>query len=294
MIRRVWRRIGPWATPTLVLVEVFLVWIGPLSLRAAVISGVVIEALLWVTAISRVLAGVRRFRSGREAGLNGWAAAEDGLAQLVPRPVARALLFEPRLWACMVRWITGRYEAKAAASASYGYHDCVRVLIWVAFGLALVEGFMLNIVLAFVLPRSPWVWVSTGVHVYALLLIVGFYASLITRPHMLDREVLRLRESIFTELVIPYGAIRQVLMTKRPDLSRSWFKINEEKGIATLAYGDANVALTLDTTMSIEINRLPSPTTPAELFITADRPREFVNALTDALRARVREPEVGE
>src|SRR5262245_33254720 len=89
VIGRVWRRLGPWATPVLVVVEVALVWSGVFQVRTAIVVGLVVEALLWATAVSRTIAAVREFGRGRSGGLDIWQALEDGLAQLVPRRVAR-------------------------------------------------------------------------------------------------------------------------------------------------------------------------------------------------------------
>lgn len=76
------RAILPWLTPVLVGAEVGLVWSGWLSLSHAIVAGLVIETLVWLTVFARVAAGLRQWRSDRAAGLDAWQAAEDGLARL--------------------------------------------------------------------------------------------------------------------------------------------------------------------------------------------------------------------
>lgn len=270
------RRIGPWLTPALVAVEVVLVWSGRLGLGAAIGIGLAVEALLWITAVSRVVVGLRRFRAGRAAGGHVWQAAEDGLAALVPRPLARVILVEPRMWVCLVRWVTGHYPR-----TGFRYDAGLRVLIWTIVGLVVVEGTIVELLLGLVLPGSVWVWVSLGLHLYGLLALLGFLASWATRPHLFDDHGLRLRDGILAELVVPYAAVVGVRAARRPNFGRSGLKINDGAGL--LAHGDATVTLTLDPTSPIAVAGRPGSLPLDYMAITADEARKFV----DALRARV-------
>lgn len=139
MIGRWWRRAGPWTTATLVVVEVVLAWSGLLRIRTAVLVGVLLEVLLWVTAASRMITAGRLFRAGRTAGVDVWQAAEDGLAQLVPRRLAHVILIEPRLWMSLGRWIAGRHDGQRSPS-SYRYDSVLRPLLWAVIGFVVVEG----------------------------------------------------------------------------------------------------------------------------------------------------------
>ncbi|MGH3321430.1 MAG: hypothetical protein ACRDN9_14900 [Streptosporangiaceae bacterium] len=280
MIRAAWHKTAPWLTPTLVVVEVGLVWSGLLPLRTAVVVGMVVEALLWVTVAGRTIAAVRRFRAGRAEGADLWMAAEQALAQLVPRRLARVLLIEPRLWWCLARWVAGRHEGRRG----YRYHECVRMTIWIGVGLVVIEGAVADAVVALILPGSPWPWVVLGLHLYALVFLLGFYASLVTRPHLLERGALRLRQSVLAEVLVPYSAIVRARVGAYPDYARSWFKIDRARGVATLAYGDANVVLTLDPTEPILVRGSPCETPLTTLYLTVDRPRAFVDALMDGRR----------
>jgi hypothetical protein len=269
------RRIGPWLTPALVAAEITLVWSGLLGMRTAVGLGLGIEALLWAVVASRLLAGLRRFRAGRAAGLDAWQAAEDGLAALLPRPVARVILFEPRLWVCLIRWVTGRYP-----KTGFRYDASLRTIIWAAAVLVAVEGAIVDLLLELLLPGSVWVWVALGLHLYGLLVLLGFLASWATRPHLLDEHALHLRDGIFTELVIPYSEITCARVARQPNFGRSGLKIDGSTGV--LACGDATVALTLDPLRPLSVPNRSSSVPLASLVITADEPRPFV----DALRAR--------
>lgn len=272
--RSAWQRIAPWLTPTLVVVEVILVWSGRLGLGTAVAVGLAVEVLLWVTALSRAVAGVRRFRAGRAAGQDGWQACEDGLAQLLPRGLARVLLLEPRLWVCLSRWLTGRYPDTCD---TFRYGASVRMIFWVAIGLVVVEGAAVDLVLALAIPGSAWIWVALGVHLYALIALLGLLGSILVRPHLLGENALRIRDAIFCEVTVPYAAITGVRATARPNFGRSGLRIDAGQGL--LAYGDATVSLDLDPNHPVLVTGRPEPVPLARLDVTADEPEAFVSAV---------------
>lgn len=273
-----WRRAGPWLTPALVVIEIVLVATRLVTLRDAVIVIVVVEVALAVTVTSRVVAAVRRCRSERARGVDGWAAAEDGLALLVPRPLARVLLIEPRLFACLARWVTGRHEGRSPSA--FGYHRGTRVLFGAAVALVVIEGLVVDAFLA-VLTSGPWVWIALGVHVYAVVWLGGLYASLAVRPHRLADGALLVRDGVFTELAIPYAAIARARAAHHTNFGRSGLRVDGTTGTATLAFGDATV--TVDLTRAIPAGRRNIPVTT--LHLTADDPRAFATALTTALHA---------
>lgn len=277
MTRTAGRRLGPWLTLLFAAAEVALVTSGLLAIRTAVVVGVAVEVVLWLTAISRVLVAVRRYRSGRAEGLDAWAAAEDGLAQVVPRPLARLLLVEPRLAVCLVGWVIGRHEGRLPGAFSYG--KSIRPLLGTVLALVVLEGAMAEALLAVMLPHTPWVWIALGVHCYALVWLAGFYASLVTRPHRLGSDGLVVRDGIFTELVIPYRAIAQARIVLSSNFGRSGLKVDPTTRIATLAYGDANVALDLDADQPIPVASTRTALHLAILCITVDDPPRFVAAL---------------
>lgn len=276
MTRPVWRRLGPWLTPALVIVEVVLVTTRLLSVRDAVLVIIVVEAALAVTVASRMVAAARRFRAERARGADAWAAAEDGLARLVPRKLARVLLIEPRLFACLVRWVTGRHDGRSPGT--FRYDRGARPLFGVAVGLVVVEGAVADALLA-ALTSGPWVWLGLGLHVYGLVWLGGFYASLAVRPHRLTDDALLVRDGIFTELTIPYATIARARAAHHAGFGRSGLRI--DGAAATLAFGDATATLDLDPPLPAGPRSVPVTT----LHLTVDDPPSFVTALTATLRA---------
>jgi hypothetical protein len=275
-------RVGPWLTVVLIAAEVYLVWSGLVSLRVAIVAGIAIDSLLWATVIGRVVVGLRRFRSSRAAGAGGWQAAEDALTVLVPRRLARLVLLEPRLWVCLARWATGRHDGRS--ERSYTYHRNFRPLLVGVIGLVVLEGAVVDIVLALAMPASVWVWVAGGVHLYALGWLAGLWASFVTRPYLLGDDALWVRDGVFTELVVPYTAIHGARLDRGSNLGRSGFKIDPELKAATLALGYATVVV-VDPAAQLLVNgnRLPGPV--VTLAITVDRSHDVVQTLSRLRRA---------
>lgn len=284
MIRRWWRRVGPWATPTLVVVEVILVWSGLLALRTAVAVGVSLEVLLSVTVASRIFAGAREFRTVRDGGADVWQAAEESLALLVPRRLARLIVIEPRLWVCLGHWVTGRHYRRRNTH-SYRYDAALRPLLWAVVALVVVEGTALDFVLAFTTAGSAWIWLSVGVHAYAIVGLLGITASFATRPHLLDTHALILRDGVFAELVVPYTAITSARTVRTSNFGRSGLKIDAELGTAILAHGDATVAITLDPPQPIGAHaNAEHPHLVGKLLITVDAAADFTHTVNARLR----------
>lgn len=271
------RDLGPWATPAIAAAEVALVWSGLLGWRLAVAIGVGLEAALWLTALSRAGVGVTRYRRARAGGADIWVAAEEGLAALVPRPLAHFVVLEPRLWVCLMRWLSGHHDGRRADA--FAYHRQIGPLLGVAIVLVVIEGAVLDAVLAVVLPGTPWVWAVLGLHVYGLAVLAGIYASFVTRPHLVREDWIVLRDGAFREIVLTRSAVITARVERRANLGRSGFKQPTRAEPAILALGDATVLLTLDASHAVRVEGFPSGRVPHHLAITADDAGGFVRAL---------------
>ncbi len=283
MIARVLRAAGPWATPVLVAAEVVLVWSGLMAVRTAVVVVIGVEVVLAVTVAGRAVVAIRRFRAGRASGVDGWAAAEDGLAAMIPRRAAHLLLIEPRLWISLARWISGRHDGRRAPAA-FRYDGRLRPLLWVAVALVVVEGAAVELVLALTVHQRIWLAVSLALHLYAVFGLVGILAGFATRPHVIEGGLLRLRDGVFTEILVPTDAIRRARRAGRPSFGRSGPKVHGRRML--LAHGDADVELTLDAGQPITV--IPSVELSGivdTLSITVDDPGGFLEQLAAHRRA---------
>ncbi len=108
-----------WALPALVLAEVLLVWSGVVGLGEAVLAAAFLEALIVAAGLGEVVRVTRRYRRGRAAGLDSWAALESGLALTMPRPVAKLAVSEPQMFVCLFRWALRRARP---GEGEFGYH----------------------------------------------------------------------------------------------------------------------------------------------------------------------------
>lgn len=270
------RHVGPWATPFIAAAEIGLVWSGLLDWRLAVTLGVIIEAALWLTVATRAGVGIARYRHSRGAGADRWQAAEDGLAALVPRPLARFVLLEPRLWVCLFRWLSGHHEDQR--EDTFAYHRQIGQLLAVGIALVVIEGAVVDTVLALVVPGTPWAWVVLGVHVYGLVILAGMYASFVTRPHLVGDDRIVLRDGVFCEVLIPRDALVNARVERRANLGRSGYKQSTGAKPAILAVGDATVLLTFDPSFALYDDRLAARA-PSQLAITVNDAHGFVRAL---------------
>lgn len=277
MSARRWRRVGPWAIPVLVTAEVCLVWSGRLGLQAAVLVGVVIETALWSSALVGAGVGLASYRQARTSGVDAWRAAEEGLAALVPRLLARALLLEARLWVCLARWALGRHPGRHAGALAY--HRQIGPLLAGAVALVVVEGAVVDTVLMVALPGSAWAWVVLGVHVYGVIFLAGLYASFVTRPHVVTADRILLRDGVFHEIELPRRAVLSARVERRANVGRSGFTYDADSRTALLALGDATAALDLDPTVPLLLDGTPAAVRPHRLAITADNPDRLVRAL---------------
>jgi hypothetical protein len=171
------RRALAWVTPAVLLVELVLVTGGVLSLSQAVGVFVLVEAALAVVGLTVIVAAVHQYRSAASAGVSSrWEAAQAALRSVLPRRAAQAVGIEARVWWALARW--PRHRRPGRGEFSYG-HD-LRPLLAMVVGLLVLEGVIIEFVVAAVFGHGWWLWVLAAVHLCALCWILGILASLRT------------------------------------------------------------------------------------------------------------------
>ncbi len=168
---------------------------------------------------------------------------------------------------CLFTWLFHR----GSTGEAFGYGRSFRPLVYVLLVMSIVEGLVVEFVLAAVLPGTFWPWLLLALHLYGVLWILGLLASLTTRPHLLGPDSLVLRDSAFSELTIPLSAVTSITAVARPNTLRSGLKVDGDT--ALYAYGDANIAVHLD---PVDDPRL---TGVRHLHLTMDEPRRFLDAV---------------
>ena len=276
-MRQMRRRLVLWSAVAASVAGIAVGAAGVLPPAASVGLVAGLEAMAWTGVAVLSWRGVRRFRSARRIGVDGWRAAEDGLSVVVPRRVARLVILEPRLWSALV---TVTRRRRAASPDAFAYAAGTRTLFGVLVAVVCLEGAVVEVLVWLFVPGTTWFAVVLALHLYALVLLLGLWASFVTRPHEVASDGLHVRDGVFAELLVSWSAIRGARGATRSNVGRSGFKTDGAE--AVLALGDATVAIELDPnrpllldgrTVDRPLHRL------WRLWVTADEPRRLVERL---------------
>lgn len=223
-----------------------------------------IEALLVLAGIGELFVFVRRYQRGRSAGLDFWSALEDGLSVLLPYPVAKLATLEPRLFCCLLRWALRKTRLK---DGEFGYHKRSQAS-WILLLIALVSP--VEVIVGEIL--LPWAELRIAllvVEVYAVLWVLGFYASLVVLPHHLEETGIRLRYGPFAEAFVPYSEIEEIESKPRksPRQGDGLKVVPDEASVYLAINGKTNLTLTLGSPQSVKgpfahQSRCPRSTSP--------------------------------
>ncbi|MGZ8178814.1 hypothetical protein ACXVUM_12875 [Williamsia sp. SKLECPSW1] len=201
-------------------------------------------------------------------------AAEAALRSVLPHRVARVVMIESRAWRAFARRLRGR----RLSDGEFAYGRELRPLLLMVIGVLVIEGAVVEFVVAMMFGHGWWLWLLAALHLYALAWIVGIAASLRTMPHHVGRSAITLRDSIFDEYPVPVAAISGVRTAVATNTGRSGLRI-DASGNDMLCHGDGTVSLTLRDETTIRGNRV------RQLTVSADRPADFVAACRTAISA---------
>ena len=263
--------------------EVALVWSGLLDVGDAVLVLAGIEILIVLTGIGGIILFARRYRRGRAAGLDLWAALEEGLAGLAA-PKGDAL--------CPARAQTSRRASSVdflrvtPADNEFGYHNrsILRAILPLVIVTSPVELLVVHLLAS---AFSPWGWVKwtlLALGLYAILWLLGFYASLVTLPHSLQEGGIQLRYGAFADGFIPYRKIASVERASRraPKSGDGLQTSPQGDEISISISGKTDLTLLLHTPQTVEgLFKTAGPA--ATIHLAADEPKR----LATELRGRV-------
>ena len=271
------KRLLKWLLPVLILAEVALVRLNVLDLRGAILMVVGLEILLLLVGWYQVLHAVRRYRRNRSSGLDVWAALEDGLTIMLPRPVARFVVSEPRLFYCLAKWVFRRTKL-AEGEFSYHKRSTMDMLVLLIVLVSPLEVLILELLLQAFLPLLWLRLLVLFLEVYGLFWFLGFYASRIALPHRLEKNGVRVRHGTFAEGFIPYSVIESVERRYRKgSRSGDGLDIDDREAFFAIA-GHTDVTLALSTPQ--RLNGFLRPTSPVDtLHFAVDTPERFIKDL---------------
>lgn len=178
----------------------------------------------------------------------------------------RFLRHEARMLLALARWIGGRVPP------GFAYHRALRGTVLLIAAAVLVEGVVVDLLLAVILPGTPWPWIVLGLHLWVFVELAGLHAGLVTRPHLLDDETLLVRDGHGPAVAVPRAAIVSARRIDEPVLGRTGLLV--DGGRATVAQGRATVVLRLDPPLEL------APGQVVRSFrLTADDPDRLVAAV---------------
>jgi hypothetical protein len=137
-------------------------------------------------------------------------------------------------------------------------------------GLLVLEGVIIEFVVAAVFGHGWWLWVLAAVHLYALCWILGILASLSTLPHEVNERFIVVRDSIFGDYRLPLNQVSRAKVATTHNTGRSGVVIDPHTNAGKLCHGEG--------TVSIEFND-PAEMAgkfPRQLAISVDKPAAFV------------------
>ena len=264
-----------WLLPALAAAEIALVRFDLLSIQNAVVVVAAIEVLLFLLGARQVFIAIRNYRRGRTSGLDAWSALEDGVSAVLPRKVARFVVLEPRLWACLFRWASRKTKLR---EGEFGYHkkSTMYMLVLLVVLVGPVEALMLHLLV-------PWAWLRwslLAVEVYGTFWFLGFHASLQALPHRLEETGVRLRYGAFAEVLVPYPEIGAVERSVRrtPGGGDGLRTVPEEDAAYLTITGKTDLTLKLKSPRTVEgVFRSVGPV--GTMHLSADKPGLFAREI---------------
>lgn len=267
-----------WLMLALIIAEIILVRAGVLDLSTAIGVVVGIEGLLLLVAGRQIIVAVRRYRRDRAEGLDLRSALEDGIAVFLPRKLARIVVLEPLLWACLAKWAL-RKNRLGQGEFQYHKKSPIGPLLLVIVFTTPVEVLLFELLI-------PWAWLRWLLliaAIYALFWAFAFYASIVVLPHRLERAGVRLRYGVLADTVIPYDAIAAVEHQPLRSGGGDGLRLDQQTDAALIAVG-GRTSVTLHLRSPHALNGLIGATAPVQTIrVAADDAEGLTRALTRAL-----------
>lgn len=204
---------------------------------------------------------------------------EDRIAMafeaLVPPRFARLMAVELVLLGSAIHFLAGGFRDPAPGGFSHHRDSALRSILPV-LPLLIPGDILLMRVLSSDL--APWLrWTLHGSTAYAVLWLVGFYATLKARPHQLRRGLVYLHLGLLKSIAVP---VNQVLAAAPlPGFDDDWARHAYLKGVEKLV-AKGNAMLELKLAQPVRVAGLLGPGRLTDrLVVSVDDPPAFLAAL---------------
>ena len=193
----------------------------------------------------------------------------------VPLRAARLMALELVMLGSAIGFLSGGFREAAPAGFSHHREAALRAIL-PALPLMIPGDFLLMKTLFAGL--APWLrWTLHGSTVYAVLWLVGFYATLKARPHQIRNGQLELHLGLVKSATIPASQVLSA--TPLPEFDDDWVRHAHMKGVQKLV-AKGNTILELKLSTPVRVTGLLGPGRPADrLAVTVDDPSAFLSAL---------------
>ena len=202
------------------------------------------------------------------------------------RFVGRALLFEVRLYVCLLGWVVRR-PAVTREQERIGYAKAVTPVLCLWIFASAAEIPLVHVLLPW--PEAQKVSLVLGA--WGLLWMLGLLASYQVRPHVVDVDGLRLRTGPVVDVPLAWADIASVRQDRRDMEStvRSLQVLETEDGteLAISVSGQVNVTVALRGTVVVRTPKGALHVTSVSFF--ADEPREVVARLRERMARAIAE-----
>ncbi|MFG2623881.1 hypothetical protein [Streptomyces sp. NPDC048473] len=191
-----------------------------LGLGGCLLAGVRIPGAVLLGAEALVVAALgfegvvlwRLWLVGRRAGAGRREAVGAALRTVVPEKVRRLVAHEVRALHSLGLWVLRRRHAVPEGALAVPYTGPQTAMVYGLVFVALVE----TVMLALLIPWPVVHRVLLVLDVYGVVLVLGFHAACVTRPHVVDVDgALRIRYGGLFDLRVPAGMVAGARVERR-------------------------------------------------------------------------------
>jgi hypothetical protein len=250
-----------------------------LGLVVADASRLTVQLRLGTALALEILLLILAVRAWRSTRTRSGAWPEDRIAAafeaFVPPRAARLMALELVMLGSAVRFLSGGFREATPEGFTHHREAALRAIL-PAVPLMIPGDFLL--MKAVSSGWAPWLrWTLHGATVYAVLWLVGLYATLKARPHRIREGNLELHLGLVKSATIPVDHILSA--SALPEFEDDWARHAHMKGVPTLV-AKGNAVLELKLSEPVRVTGLLGPGRPTQrLAVSVDDPAAFLAAL---------------
>ncbi|MEE6260320.1 hypothetical protein [Plantactinospora sonchi] len=252
---------------------------------------VVVAEFLVATALGvELLAGYRLFRDARRAGTSRRAALWTVYDRLLPEPVRRIMSFDVKNLVSLALWVSGRRHGVPRGGTAVPYTGAQTGMTTVLLIVMVIELVAVEILLRGLGAPVALRTLLVVVEAYGILTVLAVVAAIVTRPHVITPDEVRIRYGAFFDLRVPRHLVGEARRIRRYDESGTIRVTGEQLAVAVGAQTNLLLELTAPMTAVRPLGRRAEVRT---VRFFADDPAAALAALGSHLAGDTR-ADVGE